>query len=207
MREPCPCGKDHVDVEQCDKIQIAHRALALHARVRELEKTRDEMQVRRDEAIEAKREAQYAAVSMATKTPPGAAVEVFKPEPGSVVVLRVAAFTDEDQKTATKYAVMGIQQKHPEWTLILSHPGKEISFEDIGPQKMRARGWIRVEHAARIANLFRAHVEKAQRIFGDMNETAALEAVSRRIHDWQAEASRILCEPPPVRSKAEGGAA
>lgn len=144
MREPCPCGKAHQDVEQCDKLEIAHRALALHVRVQELEKTRDEMQARRDEAIRDMREAENAAVTLAHKTHLAAQIFMAKPEPGSLVVLRVPEFKDNLEKDAIKHAVMFLQRKHPEWTLLLTHHGKELKVESFDQRAMRAKGWVRV---------------------------------------------------------------
>ena len=208
MRNLCPCGKGHNDVEACDKLDIAHEALRLRTRVHELEKTRDEMQTKRDQAIAERRDAEAAVMSLVELHPMAMQIDAAPIQPGSLVILRAEGADQPKPRAALDAIVRWLAARHPEWTLLLTSPTGEIRVEDLPPAKMRVKGWVRVERSTEVleqaCRAYRAALRKGLMLFESMGGQAPLEAVSREISTYVGQVGEMLRLPLPVASIEEG---
>lgn len=205
-RSACLCGNTppHVDVAHCDPVKLGQRVAPLEQRARELVATRDEMQGQRDRAIAEKREAERALVSLIQTLPPAVAVDAQTIEPGSLVILRAEAIGNESERAGLNAMMRWLAKRHPDWTLLLTYPGKDVQVEALPEDKMRQKGWARArppgerEVLEAALRAHRAALVRVLAVFAAMGGGSPLEAVSREIAALAKQLEAMLAVPVPV---------
>lgn len=117
----------------------------LNTRCHELERNREIFQEQRDQAIRERGVVEEHLAAAVKGTSVYCSIQAQKPEPGSIVIVRFPEFENEGDKRGIQASIAFIAKRHPEWTIVATHLGKEITFEEVPESMMRRKGWLRAE--------------------------------------------------------------